>query len=90
MILDTPESKNFPHAGGEVIDGYPAVLATRWWRRSFIMLDTDRLSSGSRLIRAMVFTLLLLFVFRFLAPPESSEDLSLWQTLLPRITTLLS
>ena len=34
------------------------------------MLDTDRLSSGSRLIRAMVFTLLLLFVFRFLAPPR--------------------
>ncbi|WP_159789785.1 hypothetical protein [Sodalinema gerasimenkoae] len=54
------------------------------------MLDTDRLSSGSRLIRAMVFTLLLLFVFRFLGPPESSEDLGLWQTVLPRITTLLS
>lgn len=54
------------------------------------MLDSDRLSSGSRLIRAMVFTLMLAVLFQFLDSPHPSQETGLWQTVFPKITTLLS
>jgi|GEM_PF-1943900 hypothetical protein len=54
------------------------------------MLDSDRLSSSSRLIRAMVFTLMLVILFQFLDSPHPSQETGLWQSVFPKITALLS
>ncbi|KPQ39440.1 MAG: hypothetical protein ACLFQ7_00640 [Phormidium sp.] len=54
------------------------------------MLDRDRLSSGSRLIRAMVFTLMLAVLFQFLDSPQPSQETGLWQSVFPKITAFLS
>lgn len=55
------------------------------------MLDSDRLTSGSRALRAIAFTLLLALVFRVLDPPQPTTRTSfLMQSVAPTISAFLS